>query len=555
VLSSSLDYEATLRAVATFAVPTMADWCAVDIVGPRGVLQRIAVAHIDPKKVALARTLEERYPSDPAAPGGVYEVLRTGRPAHLPRIPPAMLEAAARDDEHLRIIRELNLVSYMCVPLTIQHKAIGAISLASAESARQYTDEDVQFALELAARASLAVENARAYERANEASRLKDEFLATLSHELRTPLNAVLGYARMMRTQSMTPDKARSAWDVVERNATALKQIIEDVLDVSRIVVGRLRLNVETVDLQAIVHDSIATVMPAADAKQVRVETIVEPLSAPISGDPARLQQILWNLLSNAIKFTARGGKIQLRLARVNSHVELSVSDTGRGIAPEFLPHVFERFRQADASFSREHGGLGLGLSIARQLAELHGGTITAASGGINQGATFTVTLPLMIVHQRQSASQPERREHPETDSSPPRLEPSPRLDGVRVVAVDDELDSLALLQTVLETAGATVRSAASGQQALDAIRAEPPDVLIADVGMPGMDGLQLIRTLRQMEEPVGSMPAAALTAYARSHDRVTSLASGFQMHLVKPIDPLELVVAVATLTARRAAR
>ena len=246
------------------------------------------------------------------------------------------------------------------------------------------------------------------------------------------------------------------------------------------------------------------------------------------------------------IKFTPRGGKVQLRLSRVNSHVEVAVSDTGRGIAPEFLPYVFERFRQADATFSREHGGLGLGLAIAKQLAELHGGTITAASGGIDRGATFTVKLPLMIVHQ--PTAQDPQRQHPESDRNAPQLEPTPRLDGVRVLAVDDERDSLNLLRTILEAAGASVRTVGNAPDALDAIRAEPGDVLIADIGMPGMDGLQLIRALRQMEEPARSMPAAALTAYARSHDRITSLASGFQMHLVKPIDPLELIVAVATL-------
>ena len=551
VLSSSLDYEATLRSVANLSVPTIADWCAVDILADGGSLHRIAVAHVDPKKVEFARMLAERYPADPNAPGGVHEVIRTGKAAYMSRIPPALLEAAAQDDEQRRIIRELHFTSYMCVALTVQGKAIGAITFVSAESGRQYSDDDVRFARELAARASLAVENARAYERANEASRLKDEFLATLSHELRTPLNAVLGYARMMRTQTVSEKKAQGVWDVVERNATALKQIIEDVLDVSRIVAGRLRLNVEPVDLPAILRDAVATVMPAADAKGVRVETVIETVATLVSGDADRLQQIVWNLISNAIKFTARGGKVQLRLSRVNSHVEVTVSDTGRGISPDFLPFVFERFRQADAGFSREHGGLGLGLAIAKQLTELHGGAITAASGGPDQGATFTVMLPLMIVHQPVPAGH--HREHPHTDRRRDELEPIPRLDGIHVLAVDDEPDSLELLRTVLEAAGARVATARSGPEALDAVRrAEPCDVLIADIGMPGMDGLQLIRAVRQLHEPARNIPAAALTAYARSHDRITSLASGFQMHLVKPIDPLELVVAVATLTSRR---
>jgi CheY-like chemotaxis protein len=290
--------------------------------------------------------------------------------------------------------------------------------------------------------------------------------------------------------------------------------------------------------------------MPAADARGVRVETVIEPLTAPVSGDADRLQQIVWNLLSNAIKFTPRGGKVQLRLSRVNSHVEVTVSDTGRGISPDFLPFVFERFRQADATFTREHGGLGLGLAIAKQLAELHGGTITASSGGPDQGATFTVKLPLMIVHQPPPAGQ--QREHPHTDRRPPELETIPRLDGIRVLAVDDEPDSLSVLRTVLEGAGATVSTARSGPEALDTVRREVPHVVIADIGMPGMDGLQLIRAIRQMPEPARSVPAAALTAYARAQDRITSLASGFHMHLVKPIDPLELVVAVATLAPRR---
>jgi len=379
---------------------------------------------------------------------------------------------------------------------------------------------------------------------------LKDEFLATLSHELRTPLNAVLGYARMLRLGSTPPEKTKAALEVVERNATALKQIIEDVLDISRIVAGRLRLNVEQVDLPAIVHESCATVMPAADAKGVQVQVIVDPLTIEVSGDADRLQQIVWNLLSNAIKFTPRGGRVQLRLARVNSHVELTVSDTGQGIAPDFLPFVFERFRQADATFSREQGGLGLGLAIAKQLTELHGGTLSPMSGGPGQGATFTVKLPLMIVQP--AAKESTARDQPRADRQPPSIDAVPRLDGLRVLAVDDEVDSLSLLRTVLEGVGAIVTTAASAAAALELVRQEVPDVMVADIGMPGMDGLQLIRALRRMEEPVRSMPAAALTAYARSQDRITSLASGFQMHLVKPIDPLELVVAVASLAPRR---
>jgi signal transduction histidine kinase/ActR/RegA family two-component response regulator len=549
-LGASLDYETTLSTVAGLAVPTIADWCAVDIVGERGVLQRLAVAHVDPAKVELARMLHERYPPDPSAPGGAYEVIRTGKTILVPRLSADLLDAAARNDEHRRVLRELQLRSYMCVPLVTHSKPFGVITFVSAESGREYSDEDLDLARDLAMRASLAVDNARSYARANDASRLKDEFLATLSHELRTPLNAVLGYARMLRLGTLDVEKQRAALNVIERNSTSLQQIIEDVLDVSRIVAGRLRLNVEPVDLTGILHEAIATVTPAAQAKGVRLETVIDPLTPPVSGDPDRLQQIVWNLLSNAIKFTARGGKVQLRLSRVNSHVEITVSDTGCGIEPGFLPLVFERFRQADPSFSREHGGLGLGLAIARQLTELHGGTISAVSEGLGRGATFTVKLPLMIVHPAPSEA---ARQQPRTDRQLPRISNVPRLDGLHVLAVDDEPDSLELLKTVLEGAGAHVTTASSAAAALQAVQATPPDVMVADVGMPGMDGLQLIRAVRQIDSPGRSTPAAALTAYARSQDRITSLASGYQMHLVKPIDPIELIVAISALAGRRA--
>jgi len=547
VLGASLDYMATLKSLAQLAVPTIADWCVVDMIGEDGTLQRLGVAHVDPAKVELARSLEQKYPEPADARGGVREVLRTGKPAFMERIPKAMLEAAARDDEHRRILNELNLTSYMCVPIVLQGKTLGAITFVSAESGRQYSNDDLRFAMELASRASLAIDNARAYAAANDASRVKDEFLATLSHELRTPLNAVLGYARMLRLQTLPPDKVAPALEIVERNATSLKQIIEDVLDVSRIISGRLRLSVEPVDLPQILRESGATMMPAADAKGLRLEVIIDPLTTPVFGDPDRLQQIVWNLLSNAIKFTPRGGKVQLRLARVNSHVEIAVSDTGRGITPDFLPHVFERFRQADATLSREHGGLGLGLAIAKQLTELHGGTIAVSSGGEGQGATFIVKLPLMIVHGDETV-----RDQPRADRQMPALSPAPRLDGIHVLAVDDEADSLQLVRAALEGAGATVTACGSWEQALDVLRRDTPDVMLADIGMPTMDGLQLIRAVRQMTGPSGMVPAAALTAYARAQDRIASLASGFQLHLSKPVDPLELIVAVGTLANRR---
>lgn len=386
-------------------------------------------------------------------------------------------------------------------------------------------------------------------EEAARANRLKDEFLGTVSHELRTPLNAILGYARMLHDGTVTRDRETRAAEIIERNATALTQIVEDVLDVSRIISGRTRLNVQRVEVAAVVNEAIETVRPTTDAKGVRLLTVVEPRHPIVSGDPDRLQQVVWNLLSNAVKFTPSGGWVHVWLERTNSQVEIVVRDTGRGIHPDFLPHVFERFRQADGRVSREYNGLGLGLAISRHLVELHGGTIHAASDGEGKGATFRVRLPMTNM-QTTPEGEPTRGH--------PRPEPGggntarARLDGIHVLAVDDEEDSLTLLREILETAGAQVTTVASSQEALDAVEKIAPGVIIADIGLPRMDGFELILRIRQWRErSIREMPAAALTAYARSEDRQRALRSGFQMHLAKPIDPEELVAAVAALARR----
>jgi PAS domain S-box-containing protein len=379
-----------------------------------------------------------------------------------------------------------------------------------------------------------------------EASRLKDEFLASLSHELRTPLNAIVGYARMLRSGILPQDRQPNAIETIERNATSLTQIVEDVLDVSRIVSGKIRLNVQTVDVPDIVARAIEGIVPAADAKGVRLERIVDPHATPIAGDPERLQQILWNLLTNAVKFTPRGGKVQVRLERVDSQVAVTVSDTGIGIPPEFLPHVFERFRQADGGIARERGGLGIGLSIARQLAEMHGGTIDVESAGPGQGATFRLKIPLMIVQPSRDAPSRTRQ------IARPAAIAGGDLRALHVLAVDDDRDALALLTEVLESAGARVSVASSAAEALGKLDDDVPNVIIAALGMPRMDGFQLIQQIRQHTEPrVRSVPAAALTAYARSEDRTKALRAGFQIHLAKPIDPAELVTTVASLVRR----
>jgi PAS domain S-box-containing protein len=438
--------------------------------------------------------------------------------------------------------------SYLAVPVKNRAGAtIGGLFFGHSEVG-QFTEQHERLAVGVAAWASVALENASLYASVQEASRLKDEFLASLSHELRTPLNAILGYARMLRTGIVAPERQEKAVETIERNASSLTQIVEDVLDISRIVSGKIRLNVQAVDFPDIVLSAIDVIAPAADAKGVRVETVVDPLATPISGDPERLQQVLWNLLSNAVKFTNRGGKIQVRLELVNSQVEVVVSDTGIGIAPEFLPHVFERFRQADAGMARERGGLGLGLSIARQLAEMHGGTIEASSAGVGKGATFRLKMPLMIVHARAGE---EPRVHPRTE--PVRRESTiADLSHLHVLVVDDDRDALSLVSEVLEAAAARVTATHSAEEALASLDVDVPDVIVADLGMPHVNGFEFIGRVRRHVSPrVRVLPAAALTAYARSDDRMRALRAGFDIHLAKPIDPAELVTTIAALAKR----
>jgi signal transduction histidine kinase/ActR/RegA family two-component response regulator len=382
-------------------------------------------------------------------------------------------------------------------------------------------------------------------------SRLKDEFLSTLSHELRTPLNAILGWSQLLSSTQVSPDELAEGLATIERNARIQTQLIDDLLDMSRILSGRIRLDVQHVDLAEVIRASVSTVQPAADAKQVRVQTILDPHAGPVSGDPARLQQVLWNLLSNSIKFTPRGGRIRIVLERVNSHLEIAVNDNGQGISPEFLPHVFERFRQGDASTTRLYGGLGIGLSLVKHLVELHGGHVRAKSPGENQGATFIVSLPLAVVHD----SLPSDRQHPRSQLSQARDAAQtavPSLEGVRVLVVDDEPDALDLLKRVLEHRQAQVVVAAHAREALQILSAQRFDVIVSDIGMPEMDGYELIRRIRELPpEQGGKTPAIALTAFARSEDRRRTMLSGFQIHISKPVEPPELIATVANLAGR----
>ncbi|HEY9633887.1 MAG TPA: response regulator [Coleofasciculaceae cyanobacterium] len=383
---------------------------------------------------------------------------------------------------------------------------------------------------------------------AEAANRLKDEFLATLSHELRSPLNAMLGWIRLLNSRKFDEATTARAMQTIERSARSQAQLVEDLLDVSRIIQGKLRLNVRPIELVSAIEAAIETVRPAAQAKEIRIQSVLDPAAGPVAGDFDRLQQVVWNLLSNGIKFTPKGGRVMVRLERVNSHVEIIVTDTGKGIDPEFVPYVFERFRQADSSSTRVYSGLGLGLAIVRHLVELHGGTVRAYSDGEEKGATFTVKLPLIPIRL---GPNPGKHVHPTVDLEVPFDNP-PMLNGVRVLIVDDEVDSRELLVAALEQCQAKVFAVASASEALEAVSQFKPDVLVSDIGMPLEDGYSLIRKVRQLSaEQGGKIPAIALTAYARAEDRMRAITSGFQMHIPKPVEPAELATVVASLAKR----
>jgi len=464
----------------------------------------------------------------------------------------------------------LPVTSYLAVPVVSRSgEVMGGLFFGHPE-ANVFGARHEQIVVGLASQASVAMDNARLYEAAQraraeaeasaaenerlyrdaqESSRLKDEFLANVSHELRTPLTAILGWAHMLRTGQFDGDSASKAFETIERNARAQAQLIDDLLDVSRAITGKLRLDVRPVDPNVFIESAIEAVRPAAEAKGVRVQKIMDTGAVTVSGDPVRLQQVIWNLLSNAIKFTPKGGRVQVRMERVNSHVEIAVSDTGQGIPAEFLPHVFDRFRQADMGTTKKHGGLGLGLAIVRHLVELHGGTVKAESAGEGQGSTFTVMLPVAPVYQSEAAAE---RVHPAARDTLPAFECIDRLDGMHILVVDDERDTRELLKAGLSRCGAEVTAAASAAEAIELMRGAVPDLLISDIGMPDEDGYSLMRRVRQLPAAVGGrVPAIALTAYARVEDRMQALRAGYQMHVPKPVELAELVTVAASLARR----
>ena len=768
VLSSSLDYETTLASVAKLAVPFIADWCAVDILDEDQLIRRVAIAHLEPSKVEVAWELNRRYPENIDGFRGLPKVLRTGESAITTEITDSNLIALAQDAEHLHMVRELGLKSYMIVPLVARGRTLGAITFVTAESDRRYSPADLPLVEDLARRAALAVDNAclyretqaaqeiaeqaaernatlqavtaalsetltqeqvaqvvieqglaaleaggglvalltdngktlevvqaigysqevldtysrfpltaslpladavrtqkpiviesrqvwaesyphlsnehartpyhawasipliveghtvgamglsfpnarkfsmddyalmlvlahqcaqaieraRAYaaERqaradAEAANRIKDEFLATLSHELRTPLNAMLGWTQLLRTRKFDEAKMARALETIDRNTKSLAALIEDILDVSRIMTGKLHLSTRVCEILSVIESAIEAVRPVAEAKTIQIEFFPNSSTGKVWGDVNRLQQVVWNLLSNAIKFTPKGGRVEIRLDKVDrladsqellaqrrsfsedlaqvegletnlqpatfaqpskSYAQIQVTDTGKGIAPDFLPYVFERFRQENSTSTRSHGGLGLGLAIVRSLVEMHNGTVQAFSEGEGLGATFTVLLPLFVETRDTEVNSRNTTNHSQLPT------PDSPLHGLRILIVDDEADARDLLATILEQSGAQVTAVASADEALTSLSQLKANVLVSDIAMPNVDGYTLIRQIRSLEAERGEhIPAVALTAYARESDRIAALEAGFQVHLSKPFDPEDLVSVVANL-------
>ncbi|HEY0157567.1 MAG TPA: ATP-binding protein [Thermoanaerobaculia bacterium] len=542
VLASTLDIGEALQGMAELLVRELADVAAVDIVEGESV-NRYAVA---------ARTERERACLEPTRGNNLAANRHHPSPEAISRcetvmsnhLDDAMLAAMASNEQHLAILRELRPHAFMAVPLRGGDTTLGAIAVART-SGGDFSEADVATVQELARQAAAALHNIWSYRSAAEANRLKDEFLATLSHELRTPMTSILGWAQILRLEDTPPELVRDGLESIERSARAQAQLIDDLLDLSRMQMGKVQFQARPFSLSAVVRAAVETVRPAAQARDVTLRIAAEG-DIVINGDPDRMQQVIWNLLSNAVKFSEPASEVRVSVTARGTSAQVAVTDHGRGISADFLPHVFDRFRQADAATTRRYGGLGLGLAIVKQLVEMHGGTVRASSAGIGRGATFTVTVPVPTQSRQEAAPAPAPVE---VQSPTPQLAD---LAGVCLLVVEDDAASAHTLCTLLERAGAEVRSAATVAAALESLRGRIPDVLISDVAMPDEDGLALIRAIRgRLRIAADRLPAIALTAFHDVDLRVALLGAGFQRFMTKPVDAQALSAVVATLARK----
>lgn len=524
VLGSSLEYEETLAATAKLSVPLLGDWCVVAVVEDDGEPRRVAVAHADPAKHTLAQRLLN-VPRRKDMPAKVITDHAGGKPFVID-VDDEALRAMTYDPAHAALARELGIATILIVPIIVREKNVGTMSFVSAAPGR-YDAPTIDLAWLLARRAGAAIDNAQLYRAAVAASAAKDEFLATVSHELRTPMTATLGWTRMLRFGHVDEETQRTAIEAIERSTAAQSRLIDDILDVSSIILGKFRFESMPVDLRAVVGAVVQTAEPALAAKGITIDVDTARWSGIVHGDGNRLQQVLWNLISNAIKFGKRGGRIAVTLEKAEGSARITVADDGAGIDPAFLPHVFDRFRQADSGVTRKHGGLGLGLAIVRHLVELHGGSVRAASDGPGLGATFTIELPVAA-----------------PDAGEAALEQAalPDLANTRILVVDDERPTLELLSTVLRRCGASVSLALSAEEALLALNDAKHDAMITDIAMPGSDGNELLARLRARDDANAAIPAIALTA------RSQTARGEFDRLLRKPIDPVQFAQEVRSV-------
>jgi signal transduction histidine kinase/ActR/RegA family two-component response regulator len=537
-LSSSLDYQTTLEHVAQLAVRELADWCAIDVIEDDEV-QRLAVIHRDPARAEAAR-LMRTVGITRQRTGTIRRVMDSGEPHLVRSVAPQVFERMYADDpDVIAAFSGLGLCSYMSVPLVAAGQCLGALTLVSSDPAHLFDDSDLELAAELGRRAGSAIDNARLFRQAQAANRAKDEFLVTLSHELRTPMTATLGWAAMLRGHDLSPDNFRLAIDTIDRSTRAQAKLIDDILDVSRIISGKLELSVAPLSVRTAVDLAIDAIRPSLTAKQLDLQVSLGDAHAVAIADASRLQQVLWNLLANAVKFTPAGGMVFVALHVERDVVRVVVRDTGIGIPRRFLPHVFERFHQADSSSSRAHGGLGLGLAIVKSILEMHGGSVAVESDGEGRGSTFTMTLPLAA---------------PSPLAAPPMAEANMplALAGVSVLLVEDEADTRSMLSAALQSCGAEVTAVGSVADAVAALESATPHVVISDIGMPEEDGYGLMLRIRaNPDEQIRTIPAIAVTAYVAPHDRTRVLASGFNYHLGKPLDPQVVVKTVKDAAGR----
>jgi signal transduction histidine kinase/ActR/RegA family two-component response regulator len=540
-LASVVDYESTLQKVANLAVPYFADWSAVDVANDDGSLRRLAVAHQDADKIRLAHELMQGYPPDPQSPSGSLAVLRTGKPEIVSEITDEMLVQGTKDERHLRLIRSLGLKSYLGVPLVVSGNPLGVLTFATAESGRRYTDADLALATDLAHRAAVAIENTRLYQALREADRRKDEFLATLAHELRNPLAPIrnsLQILKMPRLDAATVERSR---DMMERQVHQLVRLVDDLLDVSRVMRGKIELRKEWVELSTVIARAVETVQPLIEAQGHELTVQLPSESLALDADPIRLAQVVGNLLTNAAKYTEANGRIQLTAQREDGEAVLRVRDTGIGIAPDMLPRIFELFVQVDHAATKSQGGLGIGLTLVKNLVEMHHGTVEAHSAGLGRGSEFVIRLPLMPQEERQ-------RNEDDNGDAPHE---SARSSSHRLLVVDDNRDAADSLAMLLRLQGHEVRVAHDGLAALELAKDYRPEMVFLDIGMPGMDGYEVARRLRQTPG-LEKVVVAALTGWGQQEDRRRTADAGFDHHLVKPPEPKVLERLLFDLESRK---